>query len=147
MKPIRYFLRRKILILLFLAVGIFVQVLQPAIVWSQQNDLVTSLLTFNRAAINGDIDTVEQLLSRRFLRSTSFVEQKRSNPGQLREEVQLLSFYQTLDHERLTSSAGRVKVVKQRLVGRQGLVTRWFYLVKEGSLWKVDRIGDEEPYQ
>jgi len=78
MKPIRYFLRRKILILLFLAVGSFVQVLQPAIVWSQQNDLVTSLLTFNRAAINGDIDTVQQLLSRRFLRSTSFVEQKRS---------------------------------------------------------------------
>ena len=147
MKPIRYFLRRKILILLFLAVGIFVQVLQPAIVWSQQNDLVTSLLTFNRAAINGDIDTVEQLLSRRFLHSTSFVEQKRSNLGQLREEVRLLSFYQTLHHERLTSSAGRVKVVKQRLVGRKGLVTRWFYLVKEGSLWKVDRIGDEEPYQ
>lgn len=147
MKPIRYFLRRKILILLFLAVGIFVQVLQPAIVWSQQNDLVTSLLTFNRAAINGDIDTVEQLLSRRFLRSTSFVEQKRSNPGQLREEVRLLSFYQTLHHERQTGSVGRVKVVKQRLVGRQGFVTRWYYLVKEGNLWKVDRIGDEEPYQ
>ena len=147
MKPIRYFLRRRILILLFLTVGIFVQVLQPAIVWSQQNDMVTSILTFNRAAINGDIDTVEQLLSRRFLHSTSFVEQKRSNPGWLKEEVRLLSFYQTLHHERLTGSAGRVKVVKQRLVGRQGLVTRWYYLVKEGSLWKVDRIGDEEPYQ
>ncbi len=147
MKPIRYFLRRKILILLFLAVGIFVQVLQPAIVWSQQNVLVTSLLTFNRAAINGDIDTVEQLLSRRFLHSTSFVEQKRSNLGRLREEVRLLSFYQTLRHERQTSSVGRVKVLKQRLVGRQGFVTRWYYLVKEGSLWKVDRIGDEEPYQ
>jgi hypothetical protein len=147
MKPIRYFLRRKILILLFLAVGIFVQVLQPAIVWSQQNDLATSLLTFNRAAINGDIDTVQQLLSRRFLRSTSFVEQKRSNPARLKEEIRLLSFYQTLQQERLAGSAVRVRVVKQRLVGRQGFVTRWYYLVKEKNLWKVDRIGDEEPYQ
>lgn len=147
MKPIRYFLRRKILILLFLAVGIFVQGLQPAIVWSQQNDLATSLLTFNRAAINGDIDTVQQLLSRRFLRSTSFVEQKRSNPARLKEEIRLLSFYQTLQQERLAGSAVRVKVVKQRLVGRQGFVTRWYYLVKEKNLWKVDRIGDEEPYQ
>ena len=147
MGPIRYFLRRKLLILLFLAVGIFVQLLQPAIVWSQQNDLATSLLTFNRAAINGDIDTVQQLLSRRFLRSTSFVEQKRSNPARLKEEIRLLSFYQTLQQERLAGSAVRVRVVKQRLVGRQGFVTRWYYLVKEKNLWKVDRIGDEEPYQ
>lgn len=147
MKPIRDYLRGKILILWFLALGLTVQVLQPKLSWSQQKDPVMSLQTFNRAALNGDLDTVQELLSRRFLRSTSFIEEKRLNPGRLKEEIRLLSFYQTLQQERLAGSAARVRVVKQRLVGRQGFVTRWYYLVKEKNLWKVDKIGEEEPYQ
>jgi hypothetical protein len=113
--------------------------------WTRQHDPVASLQLFNRAALNGDLDKVQELLSRRFLRSTSFLDQKQRNPGRLKQEIKLLSFYQILQHEPLQASTFRVKVLQQRLVGRRGTVARWYYLVQEDNQWKVDRIGAEEP--
>lgn len=135
-----------VLILWFLALALIVPGLQPPPVLAEQQGPVTSLQTFNQAALNGDLETVQHFLSRRFLTSTSFFEEKRRNPSQLRQEVRLLSFYNILAQEPLPGPTVRVKVVQHRLVGR-GLVTRWYYLVQEDNRWKVDSIGEEEPYQ
>jgi hypothetical protein len=129
------------------ALGLATQGLAPPSALAQQSGPVSSLETFNRAAIQGDLDTVQALLTRRFLHETSFVEEKASNPAQLKRDVKLLSFYQVLNQESISGSAVRVKVVQQRLVGRLELITRWYYLVREDNRWKLDRVGPEEPYR
>lgn len=147
MHQARESLRGKTVPAVVLALALAAQGLVPPWAFAQQNDPVSSLETFNRAAVRGDLDTVQALLTRRFLRETSFIEEKTSNPAQLKRDVKLLSFYQTLRHEPISGLAVRVKVVQQRLVGRRELVTRWYYLVREDNSWKVDRIGPEEPYR
>jgi hypothetical protein len=105
------------------------------------------LVAFNRAALRGDLDTVGRFMSSRLLQSTSFVQLKRSNPDRLAGEVRLMTFYQVLQEEPLPGPNARIKVVQHKLVGGQGFVTRWYYMLLEGGLWKVDRIGQEMPYR
>jgi hypothetical protein len=147
MKSFRELLRATVFVIGLLAFGLSVQSLTPSVAWSQQSDAAVTLLAFNRAALSGDLDTVERLLSSRFLQSTSFTEQRRLNAGRLIEEVRLMSFYQIVGEERLPGQEVRIKVVQQRLVGGQGFVTRWYYLKREGGLWRVDRIGREMAYR
>lgn len=146
MKPIRCVLGKRAFFAFALALGLALYAGAPAQGWSQDFDPATSLQTFNRAALRGDLDAVGELLSSRFLASTRFAEQKSRDPERLRHEVSLMSFYQVLQQEVLSPTTARVKVVQQKLVGRKGFVTRWYYLVREGRWWKLDRIGPEESY-
>lgn len=146
MKPIRQILGKRAFLAFVLALALALLAGAGAPAWSQDSDPATSLQAFNRAALQGDLDTVGGLLSGRFLASTRFAEQKSRDPERLKHEVRLMSFYQVLQQEVLSRTSARVKVVQQKLVGRQGFVTRWYYMVREGNLWKLDSIGLEESY-
>ncbi len=147
MKARRPFVGRTILLLGLLAVGLVAGGLQPPEAWAQASQASSTLQAFNRAALQGDLKAVEGLLSKRFLASTAFATRKLSSPGRLREEVRLMSFYQIVREEPLDGSQVRVQVVQRRLVGGQGFVTRWYYMVRDGARWKLDRIGAEQPYR
>lgn len=138
---------RRVVPAVVLALAVAAQGLVPPLASGLQNDPSASLETFNRAAVGGDLETVQMLLTRRFLRETSFIEEKAKDPGQLKRDVKLLSFYQVLNQEIISGLAVRVRVVQQRLVGRRELITRWYYMIREDNRWKVDRIGPEEPYR
>ncbi len=146
MKSLQKFLAVKVFVTGLLAFGLLAQGLAPSVAWSQQSEAAVTLLAFNRAALRGDLDTVERLLSRRFLQATSFAEQRRRDPEGLKEEVGRMSFYQIVGEEPLSRQEVRIKVLQRKLVGGQGLVTRWYHLKREGGLWKLDRIGREMPY-
>lgn len=139
--------KKKMLLLGLLVLGMVLQGLVPTKAFSQDGGAQASLLAFNRAAISGDLPAVERHLSSRFLRSSGFEAQRLRDPRRLEEEVRLMSFYQIVGEEHPSSQEARVKVVQRRLVGGQEFVTRWYYLVKEGGLWKLDRIGQEMPYR
>lgn len=139
--------KAKVIVLALAALALALQGLNPPLAWSQQSEATVALLTFNRAALRGDLDTAGRLMSSRFLRSTSFERQRRLDPARLAKEVRLMAFYQVLQEEELPGPNVRVKVLQQRLVGGQGFVTRWYYMVREDGIWKLDRIGPEMPYR
>lgn len=134
------------LLLGLLVLGLVFQSLAPPAAFSQDGGAQASLLAFNSAAISGDLPAVERHMSSRFLRSSGFEAQRLRDPDRLTDEVRLMSFYQIVGEEHASSQETRVKVVQQRLVGGQEFVTRWYYLIKEGGLWKLDRIGQEMSY-